>query len=274
MDNIIPPSVNDKFNVLFKHINNIYETFINLTSNYFIIDEQNNKITVTGDVFTIHTDDKKINFGSNEPIVSLIYTDNSDDISNETNATDGSIYLSNDNFGEGYLKVDEKWTQLCTTDIYILSSNTTISSTESGTSIFGSSNKISLYPNQVYELEYNIYFLKNVSDGILTFVVKYDYQPDHHIIHSHMNNNSMSESESVNISSENSTYSCIIYNTQNTNIEISTKSIEIDNSNYIKIKILITNIDLINNVDLLLFNSDGTTTVLKKSNWNLKKIIL
>lgn len=275
MDNIIPQTINDKFNVLFKYINNLYDSFVNLTGNYFIIDEQNNQVTITGDSFTINTNDKKINLGEqSDPDIVLLHTNNVDDVINETSVPDGSMFLSNDNSGEGYLKIDDKWTQICTINTYRLNSNTSsISSTSGGTSIFGSTNKIKLAPEQIYEIEYNVYFLKNTSDGTLTFVLNYDYQPSHHIIHCNMNNNSLSESQTIEIGSENINYSGIIYNPQYyTNIQITTMSIIANTKNHIIFKLYITNNSLSNNIDLLLFNSDGSTTVLKNSNWVSKKI--
>lgn len=274
MDNIIPQTINDKFNVLFKYINNLYDSFVNLTGNYFIIDEQNNQVTITGDSFTINTNDKKINLGEqSDPDIVLLHTNNVDDVINETSVPDGSMFLSNDNSGEGYLKIDDKWTQICTINTYRLNSNTSlISSTSGGTSIFGSTNKIKLAPEQIYEIEYNVYFLKHFSSGTLTFVLNYDSQPTHHIIHCNMNN-SLSESQTIEIGPENINYSGIIYNPQYyTNIQITTKSINVDTKNHIIFKLYITNNSLSNNIDLLLFNSDGSTTVLKNSKWVSKKI--
>ena len=274
MDNIIPQTINDKFNVLFKYVNNLYDSFVNLTGNYFIIDEQNNQVTITGDTFTINTNDKKINLGEQlDPDVVLLYTNNVDDVLNETTAPEGSMFLSNDNSGEGYLKIDDKWTQISTLNTYRLNANTSsISSTSGGTSIFGSTNKIIMAPNQIYEIEYNIYFLKNSSDGSLTFVLNYDYQPTHHIIHINMNNNTLVETNSNTIENENTNYSCIFYNPSFSTITTQTKNIVLNTKNYINFKLYITNYSLSNNIDLLLYNSNGSTTVLKNSNWVSKKI--
>jgi hypothetical protein len=277
MENIIPQTINDKFNVLFKYVNNLYDSFVNLTGNYFIIDEQNNQVTITGNTFTINTTDKKINLGEQaDPDVVLLHTNDVDDIINETSAPEGSFFLSNDNFGEGYLKVNDTWEQISTLNKYILNSNTSpISSTSGGTSIFGSSNKIIMAPNQIYEIEYHIYFLKNSSSGTLTFVLNYDENPSHHIIHCNMNNNNLTETNTATIDSENINYSCIVYNPSmnNTNIvEITTKSIDINTKNYINFKLYITNYSLLNNIDLLLFNSSGSTTILQNSKWISKKI--
>lgn len=277
MENIIPQNINDKFNVLFKYVNNLYDSFVNLTGNYFIIDEQNNQVTITGNTFTINTNNKKINLGEQLiPDVSLLHTTNVDDINNETTAPDGSLFLSNDNYGEGYLKINDKWEQICTYNKYKLTENTTpITSTSEGTSIFGSSNKIIMAPNQIYEIEYNIYFLKNLSDGTLTFVLQYDENPTYQIIHCNMNDNTLIESNTATIDSENINYNCVIYNPSMNNtkiIQITTKSITIDTKNYINFKLYITNYSLLNNIDLLLFNSNGSTTILNNSNWISKKI--
>lgn len=274
MDNIIPQTINDKFNVLFKYVNNLYDSFVNLTGNYFIIDEQSNQVTITGDSFTINTNDKKINLGEQlDPDVVLLHTNNVDDVLNETAVPDGSMFLSNDNFGEGYLKINDKWTPICTLNTYRLNANSSsISSTSGGTSIFGSTNKITLAPNQIYEIEYNIYFLKNTSSGTLTFVLNYDYQPSHHIIHCNMNNDTLEESNSKTIDTENINYNCVFYNPSSVTISIETKNIDINTKNYINFKLYITNYSLLNNIDLLLFNSSGSTTVLKNSNWVSKKI--
>jgi hypothetical protein len=267
MENIIPQNINDKFNVLFKYVNNLYESFVNLTANYFIIDENLNQVSITGDTFTINTNDGQINLGSqSDPDVYLLHTTNHEDITDEDTAPDGSFYLSNDNYGEAYLKINDKWININTLDTYRLNDDKII---DNETSIFGESNKIILAPEQIYEIEYNIYFTKNISNNTLKFIINYDNIPNLHIIHCDMDNQILNETNSATINSETIKYSCKFYNPQYDSIEITTKNIDEDEKNYICIKLYITNGELENNVDLLL---DGEATILQNSNWISKKI--
>jgi len=91
MDNIIPQTFNDKINVLFTHINNIYKTLADLTANYFVIDDINNNVSITANTFTIDVSENKINLGNDtSPDVCLLYNNL------DTGCPDGTLSLSND----------------------------------------------------------------------------------------------------------------------------------------------------------------------------------
>ncbi len=272
MNNIIPPSINDKFNVLFKYVNNLYSSFLTLTATYFIIDDTNNQITVKGNTFSIDTTQQKINYGSLlSPDLCLLHSTEQTDIINEDSVPNGSLFLLNSNYGESYLKLSDVWTQISTVGSFKLGEDITISSTSGGENYFATSSLIPLSINGIYEIEYHLYF-KKISSGTVTFVIDYDYQPLHHIIECEMNNKTGIITNSVTLNSIDTSYSEFFYNPSSSTVSITTLTVNNNDVKYMKIKMFLTNISTDNKINLLIYNSDGLVKALKNSYWISKRI--
>jgi hypothetical protein len=278
MDDIIPQSFNDKLNVLFKYINNLYNSFANLTANYFIVDDKTNQVSVKSKNFTIDTDEKKINLGNIlKPDINILYTNDNNDIKNEITAPNGSLFLSNSNNGEAYIKLNKQWINLTAIDNFKLESDTNIASTSELTkSNFFNDSNLKLGIGDIYEIEYNLYLKKKDSIGSVTFVLEYEYQPEHHIIHCNTNNKVSvipdTTIDNVVLDNPDITYTEFFYNTPNKKISIQTDLINIDDIKYVKINIFLTNLLLENNLTLSAYNSAGSIDALKNSYWKCKKI--
>lgn len=272
MNNIIPPSINDKFNVLFKYVNNLYNSFLTLTANYFIIDDTNNQISVKGNTLSIDTVQQKINYGSFlSPDLCLLHSTEQTDIVNEDNVPNGSLFLLNSNYGESYLKLSDVWTQISTIGSFKLDEDITINSTSGGQNYFASASLIPLSINGIYEIEYNLYF-KKISSGTVTFVIDYDYQPLHHIIECKMINKIGITINTVIMTNADTSYSEFFYNPLSSTISITSTSLNNNDIKYMKIKIFLTNISSDNKINLLTYNSTGQIKALKNSYWISKKI--
>ncbi len=266
MDDIIPQTFNDKINILFTHINNLYKAFANLTANYFVVNDTNNTVSVTADTFTINTTEKRINLGSEtNPDVCLMHTG-----TENSSIPDGSVFFSNSGYGNMYLKISDKWTQICTLDNFRLAANGSVSLTNIGSSIFGESGKIPLAIDQVYEIEYNLFF-KKTTIGSVTLVIKYDYQPSHHIISCNAGNETASSADTITLGAT-TIYNGFLYDPQYSSISITTSTLSDESTYYLKIKIFLTNYSLDNTIDALIYNSGGSVTILKNSYWTSKKI--
>jgi hypothetical protein len=116
MNNIVPDSVNDRINSLFKQVNTVNKTITNLTSNY-ISDSSDNSLVVNSNTFTINTDNSGILLGDKTNPDSMILYGTSDPTTIvATDVPNGSIYLTSDASGKAYLKVNDLWTTI-TTDL-------------------------------------------------------------------------------------------------------------------------------------------------------------
>ncbi len=119
MEAIIPQSITDKINVLFTYVKNLYNSFHDLTTKYFVVDNSNNFISVKGNYFTINTTSKYLNFGDPSSPQTIIFygTDNPESIIYEETIPGGSLFLTQNNGGEGYLYVNDSWEKIVTTPI-------------------------------------------------------------------------------------------------------------------------------------------------------------
>jgi len=272
MEDIIPQSINDKINVLFTYVNNLFSSFANLTSNYFVIDDVNNQISVTGNTFTIDTTEHKINLGSQlNPGMCILHTDEENVVATETDVPNGSLFLASTNSGEFYLKIDSVWTQIGTIGNFKLGLDNTVSSTSGGSNFFGTSSAVPLSVDGIYEIEYNLYFQKNTT-GTITFRIMYDYQPSHHIIHAEINDKVANITDTTQLDVVEINYNDFFYDPEYATLNITTESISDGDIKFMKIKLFVTNISLANTIDLKLYNSTGTTTCLKGSYWKSLKI--
>ena len=272
MDNIIPQSINDKFNVLFKYVNNLYSSFLTLTATYFIIDDTNNQVSVKGNTFTINTIQKKTNYGEfSTPDLCLLHSTSQTDIINEDQVPNGSLFLLNSSYGESYLKISDIWTQICTIGSFKLGEDITITSTSTGENYFATSSLIPLSINGRYEIEYNLYF-KKITGGTVTFVLEYDYQPLHHIIECETNNKIAITSSTITLDTDESTFKEFFYNPSSSQISITTSNLNNNDIKHLKIKIFLTNISTDNKINLLAYNSSGSIIGLKNSYWTSKRI--
>lgn len=113
MDNIIPESINDKISVLFTLVNNLYKTFADLTANFFIVDNTNNRVSVEGNTFTINTNNQQINLGTaTSPNVMILHGTGEPSSITVTGIPNGSLFLTQNNNGEAYLRVSSSWKKL------------------------------------------------------------------------------------------------------------------------------------------------------------------
>ena len=107
MNNIVPESVNDRMGVLFKQINNATSAISNLSKNY-ISDLSDNSLVIKGSTFTINTENSAIFLGNKtNPDSMILYGTGDTSTITQENVPNGSLYLTNDNIGEAYLKVND-----------------------------------------------------------------------------------------------------------------------------------------------------------------------
>jgi hypothetical protein len=116
MNNIIPQSINDKINTLFTLVNRVYESFVNLTSNYFFIDTSSNEVSISGNTFTIDVSNNQINLGDKtDPDIMILHGTSDISTITQTNIPNGSLFLTQYNDGEAYLRVNGEWKKIITT---------------------------------------------------------------------------------------------------------------------------------------------------------------
>ncbi len=115
MNNIVPDSVNDRINVLFKQLNSVNKTIKNINSDY-LYDSSDHSLVIKGSSFTINTDNSGIFLGDKTTPDSMILygTDDPTTIS-ISGVPNGSLYLTKDKLGAGYIKTNGEWLQLATT---------------------------------------------------------------------------------------------------------------------------------------------------------------
>ncbi len=103
MESIIPQSVTDKINILFTYVRNLYNSFHDLTTKYFLVDNSNNIVTAQGKYFTINVTDKHINLGANPSEILIFYGTGDLDSLIYDYVPNGSLFLTQNNGGEGYI---------------------------------------------------------------------------------------------------------------------------------------------------------------------------
>ena len=112
MNNIVPDSVNDRINVLFKQINNATNVLTNINKNY-IVDLSDNSLLIKGSSFTIDTDNSGIILGNKlNPDSMILYGTSDPTTISITNVPNGSLYLTSDNLGGAYIKVNDVWQEI------------------------------------------------------------------------------------------------------------------------------------------------------------------
>jgi len=107
MSNIIPPSINDKFNTMMEYIKYLYKAFQTFTQNFYVNSNNivlNNNATTQPSVIQLNNNGiniVNILYGTSQPLV-------------ENSAPNGSIYLNNGNNGELYLRTNGQWEKVNT----------------------------------------------------------------------------------------------------------------------------------------------------------------
>jgi len=109
MSNIIPPSINDKFNTMMEYIKYLYKAFQTFTQNFYV--NSNNNIVLNSNT-TNQPNIIQLN-NNRQNIVNILY--GSITTSPTDNAPNGSLYLNNGNNGELYLMVNGAWKKVSTT---------------------------------------------------------------------------------------------------------------------------------------------------------------
>lgn len=106
MSNIIPPSINDKFNTMMDYIKYLYKAFQTFTQNFYV--NSNNNIVLNSNSTNSPNIIQLNNNGIN--IVNILYGTSAPLAVNL--APNGSLYLNNGNNGELYLRVDDSWKKI------------------------------------------------------------------------------------------------------------------------------------------------------------------
>ena len=126
MNNIVPDSVNDRINVLFKQINNANNTIIKFNKNF--VDSSDNSLIIKSNTFIVDTDNSGILLGDKtNPDSMILYGTGAPDTITITNVPDGSLYLTKDNLGTGYIKQNNIWKEILTEFADITLNNLNIS---------------------------------------------------------------------------------------------------------------------------------------------------
>lgn len=108
MSNIIPPSINDRLNIIMDYIKYLYKAFQTFTQNFYV--NSNNNIILNSNTTNQPNIIQLNNNGQN--IVNIIY--GTITTTPTVNAPNGSLYLNNGNNGELYLMVDGVWKKILT----------------------------------------------------------------------------------------------------------------------------------------------------------------
>lgn len=185
MNNIIPTSINEKINTLFTYINNLYKSFIDLTTKFYVVDTQNNRPIIRGDYLTIDTSNNYINLGSGDPPkINIIYS--TDDISTfispggigaDLTIPNGSLFLTQYNNGEVYIKNNDFWFKILIGEVIEIFSIYLRGGTVDIAPINLNSGSLLNVQNQG-SIEYDdnlLYFTNNIYDGrgVVPSVVNY-----------------------------------------------------------------------------------------------------
>ncbi len=117
MNNTVSNSINDRLNTAYTQIKSIYESTVDLTSNTFIFDTSDNSLTVEKSKFIIDTDLNEFKLGNPDNPDSMILYGTSSATGLDSSAPNGSLYLTQYNNGEGYMKLDNEWVKFGTGDI-------------------------------------------------------------------------------------------------------------------------------------------------------------
>ncbi len=117
MNNIVSNSLNDRLNTAYTQIKDIYKSTVDLTSTPFIIDSSTDSLTVQKSEFIIDTDKNEFRLGNPDKPDSMILYGTTSPINLDSSAPNGSLYLSQYNNGQGYLKLDKEWVKFGSEDI-------------------------------------------------------------------------------------------------------------------------------------------------------------
>jgi hypothetical protein len=105
-------NINDRLNKSYDQIKSIYKSTVNLTSNNFKCDTTDNSVIVEKSKFIIDVNMNEIRLGNSDKPDSMILYGTSTTTGLDPSAPNGSLFFTQNNNGEAYIKNNSKWIQI------------------------------------------------------------------------------------------------------------------------------------------------------------------